>query len=155
MFSINKLFNSSEKYRAFLLSVLDNLPQCSENKRIYTGGTIDSNQTEFEKMSLKGRIGVIAYSKEAGNALLMFLRMIYDDNNDFFLNNIAGDFDDEFSMADAIKICVKDEEGCNDEHSFTEKSVIHLQGGKEIIVDRTNMDLWDLQRIRDFVSDEF
>lgn len=151
--------NDPVAYKEFLLSVLDYLPQLSpdyETEKIFVGGTIDSNQSLFERECLQGRLGVIASSETTGFTLLHFLLMIIDDHHSYVLlclEDILTE-DTEFSMMDAVKCLSEDPEGCYTIHPRNEKSFIQLHRGRTV-VNPKKMDLWTLERIRDYIKEEF
>jgi len=81
--------SSSIKCRHVLLAVLDHMEsQASVGSspppplRVFVDGEFDSNQTEFERMSNRGEIAILAPTNDIGHTLLFCLRVIVDKRPD-------------------------------------------------------------------------
>lgn len=157
MADFNVISNNPVAYKEFLLSVLDHLAQLAKDEeKIYIGGTSDSNQSYFERECLRGRLGVVASSETVGFVLIHFLLMIIDDHPGYVLlclEDVLSE-DGTFSMIDAVKCLAEDPEGCYTIHPRNEKSYIQLYTGRSIVNPKL-MDLWTLERIRDYIETEF
>ena len=70
--------------------------------KIFIDGEYDSNQTEFERASNQGEIGVLSNNDNVGHCLLFFLRMIIDKNYSFFFAVFEVVSNDSESETDAV-----------------------------------------------------
>lgn len=136
-------------YKEFLLSLLDQLatyPPDKGGEKIYVGG----------RQFIQGMSGVVASSEKVGNVLIEIVGMIIDDNYDYILSMYIDDEErkDEFTVVDMIEYLSEDWEGCNSVHPLKGKSKVELQGNEYTIINPGKMNLWDLKRIRDFISKE-
>jgi len=130
-----------------------------EDLKVYFSGEFDSNQTDFERMSNRLEIGVIARSKRVAIALLMLLRMSVD-NYPSYVYFLADDFEGykEFESIDPKsvpkKLLLDIVEKCTDDSylssfKLADEFVVELYGpsGKEIVKKRLHeVDLWTITR---------
>jgi hypothetical protein len=137
---------SNANYKTFILSIISELEKYPKKhkKLVYIGGTTDSNQSSAEHQYCIGVLGVTAYSKKVGYALIMILQMIIDDNYDLILFRLDpdGEKEDLMTMKDIINEISQDLEGCYSIHPFDEKSEI----------DPKKMNLWSLKRIKEYLN---
>lgn len=150
---------TNPSYKNFLLSLLDKLATYhTQEEKIYIGGgIIDPNQSLSlsEKQFLRGMLGVIASSEKIGNVLINIIGMIIDNNYGYILDmyqNCVGK--DEVTVTEMIDYLYEDWKGWNTTHSLIEKSIIKLSEDEHVIVYPKKMNLWNLTRVREFISEE-
>jgi len=122
-----------------ILTYFENSPELDDWEELATfiDGEYDSNQTNFERLSNQSKICVRSKSKIKGYVLLLFLRMIIDENYDMFFFVFDFEDDDEkeiYTIMELIKIMGKQE---------TDYTEIHLHYKDDI-------DVWDVERIKKY-----
>ena len=166
------------QYGQALLSILDAIehkPADIDSDKIFVDGEYDSNQTKFERMSNKCKIGVKANSKTVGYVLLFFLRMIIDDRFDIGIM-IVNDFDCEehedvddweydcqnLTIDNLVRVFEMQETAYTSIHDINKPITNELMYCDHCIIKyekisekSEDMDVWDWNRIREYVVDRF
>lgn len=146
---------SSRKYRQLIKDIFDylsSIPDTWNSDRIFIGGEADT-QTEFEKQSNEGEIGVLARSKRVGHMLLFFLRMIIDDNMKLPLYI----FEDKsrntnLTMKKIIEVLGRtgrDYVSIHKRNDVIELSLYDASGRTTITKTADEIDLWTFSRIKE------
>ena len=148
-----------DEYTWLIKDIFTHLKENSNNNKlkIYIDGEMDSNQTDFEKKSNSCKIGVLASSEKIGYSLLLFLRMIIDNN----MNLLIWIFEDKpninIDMATVMKTVEKYETNYTDVYepgqSITRtlyKQCIPIHINKNI----DEIDIWTLAKIETEIMDK-
>ncbi len=121
-----------------ILTYFENSPELDDWKEpaTFIDGEFDSNQTKFEELSNQSEICVKSKSKIKGYVLLLFLRMIIDENYNMFFCCFDNEEEEKdiYTIHELIKIIGEQETSYTD--IFPEYN--------------KNIDVWDVKRIKNY-----
>lgn len=157
----------SGEVKKALLAVLVHLetsPETHQMEHMFFSGEFDGSQTTFESKSNKLKIGVRTKSSQIGYILLFYLRMIADDNfglalwvfddledNDKRIGNFA------FAVDDLIARYEIQEKEYGSVFPIDQPATVELidhNGRYTVSRVAAEIDLWDLDRVRQAIEDK-
>ena len=136
-----------------IIDGLNTLEQCGENY-IYFSGEGAMNQTKFERLSNKLKVGVIAHNDLTGRALLHLVRMIIDGHPDLLCYDIRDvrEKDEPLTVKALIEYLAESENEYGERFNLGETfTSILYNGDEEITIKKTLSgvgDIWTLERVK-------
>jgi len=143
-----------------ILDRLTELNQTGED-HIYFSGEFDSNQTEFEELSNKLKLGVVAKSDLVGRALLRLVRMIIDKHPNLLSYDIGSVLEEleTLTLTGLIEYIAEEESNYGEKFGVNDTFTTTLYGrGSEITIKKTLSgvnDVWTLERVKKEIGSLF
>ena len=155
----------NKNYILELFDTLDKIPNEWRKDSIFVDGEYDSNQTKFEMLSNQCKIGTLAKSDIVGKALLAFLRIIIDKHTistriedivDMVFDCSEKESKEDYNMHMLVRFLANSEDDYTEIFDYDQKITATLMNCKDgqihkIYIEEKaeNLDLWDLNRVKD------